>query len=505
MSVALTTEALIRHPHGFGIETASPLQIAIARAIDGRPIGDLWAIKEVKRAFGHKKPDPGPSPSLFVILAAIRCGKSILSAAKALVASQTVDMSKLKHGDEVRIPILAPTMDAARQTFTHLAATLLASPFLKSLLVEEPANETVWIRHPSGRAIEIVVTALAKYGVTLTSRWMATCIFDEAPRMVGVEDGRKNLDDALRSVQLRILPGGQILLPGSPFAAFGPVYDLVQERFGRPGRDIVVVRAPGPDLNPIYWTRANVEAARNLPSFRNDVLAEFDDPDDAVFRAAEVDGAMRREPLTRPPQPGVSYVAAMDPGARASAWTLVILGQPEINKFTVATARQWRANKGTGRMDPRQVLAEIKELCGRYGLTDLHTDQFSADALQALAGNVGLNLYCHSIDADMKWSMATAIRINLEDRTLELPPVRDIREDLVRVKRKYVSSSSRPTVHLPSSSDGRHCDFFIALGLAMLNPPDEPLPEDLQSHETLEPEFTPPSEDPWETACKAWS
>jgi len=498
---ALTVESLLRHPQAFGIDTASALQIAIARAIDGRDIGDeIWKCPEVVRGFGGKRPRAGPSPSVFVILAAIRCGKSILSAAKAIVASQSVDMRHLKSGDEVRIPILAPTMDAARQTFTHLAATILASPFLKSLLVEPPANEVVWLKHPSGRSVEIVVTALAKYGVTLTSRWMASCIFDEAPRMVGVEDGRKNLDDAMRAVALRILPGGQILLPGSPYAAFGPIYDMVQARFGQPGKDLVIVRGAGPDLNPGHWTPETVEAARHWPSFRNDVLAEFDDPDDAIFRASEVDAAMRSAPIAAKPKRGVSYVCAMDPGARASAWTVVIVGQTELGKFQVSQARQWRAGRNTGRMDPRLVLREIKDICAQYGVTDIHTDQFSADALQALAQDIGLNLFCHSIDAESKWSMAMAIRTSLEDGSLELPPTRELREDLVRVKKKYVASSSRPTVHLPTSGDGRHCDFFTALGLAMINPPDEPIPEDVLDVPSVEPEGV----DPWETASRAW-
>lgn len=505
---ALTVETLLRHPSVYNIDTASALQIAICRALDGFPIGrDLWARAEVRRAFGGKRPPTGVLPAVFVILSAIRSAKSTICAAKAIVASQTVDMSRLKIGDEVRIPILAPNMDAARQTFTHLAAGLLSSPFLKSLLVGEPANETIWVRHPSGRSIEIVVTALSKYGTTLTSRWMASCIFDEAPRMVGEEDGRKNLDDAMRAVANRILPGGQILLPGSPFKAFGPVYDLVRERFGKPTKDLVIVRAPGADINPTIWTPEAIEAARRKPGFKNDVLAEFDDPDDAMFASDDVEACMRKEPLRRKPKPGVSYVAAMDPGARASAWTLVILGQTELGKFSIAVAMQWRARRGTG-MDPRFILAEIRTLCAPYGITDVHTDQFSADALQALASGVGLNLFIHNIDADLKWSMAMAIRMALEDRSLELPPVREIREDLVRVKRKLISSSSRPSVQLPTSGDGRHCDFFTAIGLAMINPPDEPIPEEILAQkgegEDDDPNFKPRSGDEWENAARAW-
>lgn len=517
MSVApvLTTEVLFRHPQGFGITTASPLQIAITRAIDGRPIGvKLWSRPEVQKAFGYKKPpSSGMPPRIFGLIAAIRCAKSILAADRAVIASQTVDVTRLKSGDEVRIPILAPTKDAARQTYTHLVGTLEASPFLKSLMIGDPTGESVWLKHPSGRGIEIVVTALAKYGVTLTSRWIATCIFDEAPRMVGVEDGVKNLDEAIRAVGLRILPGGQILLIGSPYAAFGPVYDLVQERFGKPGQDVVIVRAPGPDLNPIIWTpEACADAALTRPhEYRTDVLAEFDDPEDALFSSMALERAVRKTTLVREVEPGVFYVAAMDPGARASAWTFVIVGQVEPGKFSVVLARQWRASrrgKDVVGMDPRTILAEIRDLCAKYHIDDVNTDQFSAEALSALAEDIGINLLIHNIDADLKWTMAMAIRTALEDNALELPPMREVREDLVRVRKKLVNSSARPMVHLPTSGDGRHCDFFTAVGLCMVNTPDDPINTDFltkKDDEEDDPNFTPPSDDPWQNAAKAWS
>jgi hypothetical protein len=428
-----------------------------------------------------------------VILAAIRCGKSMMSAAKAVVASQTVDVSGLAPGDEIRIPILAPHKDAAKQTYSHLVASLQSSPFLKRLLYSDPSGESVWIRHPSGRPIEITVTALSKYGVTLTSRWIATVIFDEAPRCVGVEDGKKNLDEALQAVALRILPGGQIMLIGSPYAAYGPVYDLVQERFGKPDADVCVVRADGPSLNPHLWTPEACERARinNPAAYRTDVLAEFDDPEDSLLPANRVDRAMRKNPEVRLPEDGVYYVAAMDPGARASAWTFVILARvraPDNSArayYSVVLAKQWRAGRHSekdddGGIDPKQTLIEIKELCDRYNIGEVHTDQFSADSLSSIAEDRGLSLLIHNIDGDMKWAMALAIRTTLDEGVLELPPVaskdgKALREDLVRVKKRLVNSSLKPQVHLPTSGDGRHCDFFTALGLVLLNPPEAPI------------------------------
>jgi hypothetical protein len=157
-------------------------------------------------------------------------------------------------------------------------------------------------------------------------------------------------------------------------------------------------------------------------------------------------------------------------------------------------------------MDPRTILGEIKELCDRYHVSDVNTDQFSAEALQALADDIGINLLIHNIDADLKWTMAMAIRTALDDSALELPNLRELREDLVRVKKKLVNSSARPMVHLPTSGDGRHCDFFTAVGLCMVNAPEEPIAQDYvpkTDNEADEPNFEPQG-DEWERAARAW-
>lgn len=97
-----TTEYLFTSPECFGVTKATPLQRAIARAIDGRPLEELWDLDVVRRAFGNAKPPEGVTPAKIVIVASIWSGKTLFAAAKAIVSSQIVDTRDLIASDEVR-------------------------------------------------------------------------------------------------------------------------------------------------------------------------------------------------------------------------------------------------------------------------------------------------------------------------------------------------------------------------------------------------------------------
>lgn len=471
-----TVEWLLTSPEAFGVETATPLQRAIARAIDGRPLLELWDDPVVQRAFGGTPPPEGVVPHIFCIVAAIECAKTMLAAAKAIVSSQTVSLEGRAIGDEIRIPVIATGRDTARPAYSHIVHTILAKPKLRDLLAREPDAESIWLRHPSGRPIEITISALARAGSTLVARRLPCAIFDEAPRMSGDQEAVKNLDEALRAIRGRILPGGQIMLIGSPHAPFGPVYKLVAERFGRPNADCVVVRARGPDMNPFKWTPEECEALRRRDpdAFRTDCEALFADPEESLIPSGYVERAMRKAPLELEPKPRHHYVAAMDPGGRASAWTFLVLEGAEGGGYRVAVAKQWQKT-AKGPVDARFALDEIAVLCQRFGIIDVYSDQYAIEVMTALAGERGLSVILTDLNVDIRWRMGSTIRALLEDCQLELPPMADLREDLVRARKKVTSNGI--TVVLPTSGGGRHCDFFTALGLAVLNPPDPPDPD----------------------------
>lgn len=472
-----TLESLLVHPEAFGLTTASPLQRAVCRIADGLPLGDLATQADVVQAIGDVAALPMSRPAELLVLSGIRTGKSLLAAALAVRAALTCDLSRLRPGETARVSVLSLTVDLGRVVFDHAAATVAARPALRGLMVGEPTSDTVNLRHPSGRIVEVKVVAGARAGASLVARWSAGCIFDEAPRMNGEDDGIVNYDDARRAVLGRLLPGAQLVAIGSPWAPRGPVYEAVQEHHGKPTARLVVVRAPAYAMNPMWWTRERCEAlrAQDDHAFRTDVLAEFADAEAALISSAEIDRATRKGALVIGRQAGHHYVSAMDPGTRGNAWTLVVLVRRQCADRKIRTcvvlARQWQGSK-TAPLDPDKVLAEIAALAKLYGVPGVWTDQLAADFVRSIAQRHGLAVWPEAIGAANKVALFESLRMRLADDGLEIPDDPIVRADLLSIRKRVTMNGI--AIELPRTADGRHADYAPALALAASKAFSEP-------------------------------
>src|SRR5262245_22825737 len=80
---------------GFADIPASPLQLAIARAARGQPLNDVIDPDACERFFGVPALTP-TLPTLVVLIAGVRGGKSWLAASAAIHACLTADLSQLQ-------------------------------------------------------------------------------------------------------------------------------------------------------------------------------------------------------------------------------------------------------------------------------------------------------------------------------------------------------------------------------------------------------------------------
>ncbi len=465
--MAQRTEWLLTAPGGFGLTTASPLQRAICRIADGLPLDELAEHEAVVRAL-HCPASmlPEGRPHELAILAGIRGGKSKFAAALAVRSSQTCDVESVGvgPGEEPRISVVSLTKDLADVVFGHLAGAVMASPYLRTLVIGEPTTDTIRLRHPTGMPIEVKVVAGARAGASLVARWCAGVIFDEYPRMSGEDDGVINWDQSRKAVLERVLPGAFIVHIGSPWAPFGPAYEMVQSSWGKPSEDLVILRAPAFDMNPIYWTQERCEAARHRSEdvYRTDVLAEFSTPEEALF-SSELLAKSTREAMDLPFEWGADYAAAMDPATRGNGWTLIVATRRGV-KRRVAIAREW-VGSSSAPLSSKQVLGEIAALLRPYGLTSLQTDHYYADALREIASDVGLSLVPIMLQQKQHTEMALSFRARLGEGLIELHPDPVLRADLQRLTKRVTHSGV--AIVLPRSSDGRHCDYWPALIRAM--------------------------------------
>lgn len=484
LSFFSSIEELLTSEEGLGLIEATALQRAICRAIQGKPLGKLWDIEEVRLAFGGNKPEGLPAE--VVIVAAIRSAKSMIAASTSIWASQKCDLSGLTAGEIPRYSILSLEKDNAHATLSHLLGAL-AKPRLSPLLIskkeegqwadliEESGSSivgSVFLRHPSGRPVEIRVVAGKRAGGSLISRWSLGCTLEEATRMVGASEGVINYDDARHAVIARFLPGAQLLSVGSPWQPYGPIFDVVQAEWGNtptPGR--IIIKARGPWMHPQRWTpEACEELKRRDPvAYQTDVLAEFADAEESLFTQVALNRCLRPtvEPLAY--IPGHDYVAAMDPATRGNAWTLVICDR-EGNKKRVVLATEWQGSS-IEPLSPKAVLKEASELLAKYQLDWCYTDQWAADANKDIALDFGFALVVEEMTTEEKVNAYLSLASNMLEGKVELPRNNVMLKDLKLVKRKPTSRGV--AVHLPLTPDGRHCDYAPALVQALRHWLDE--------------------------------
>jgi len=462
-------EALLTHPEGFGLTGASIPQRAICRVMTGEPLAEYATHPDVIGMLGGVAAvsalPVGRAPDMCLLGAAVRCAKSTIVAAKAVRNAYLGDCSGLAPGEIPRVPIVSVDLDKAQETFSKITGAVLNSPRLYQLLVQKPTKDSILIRNRSGRPVEIKMAAGSVAGRTLVSRWLLGIIFDEAPRMQGQEDGVINLDDALSAVMARMRPGAQIDLVGSLWAPRGKAFELITHRFGQPGTDLVVMVANGPQLRPDLYTPEYCERIRKADdrAYEADVMSHFADPESVLIPSVEITAATRADTGLRA-TPMQGYVAVIDPATRGNGWTLVVIGTKPDGGYELVLAREWIGSRATP-LKGSQVLPQIEQAIEPYGIHEVHTDQAGFDHLSDIAElvQVGFELRLVTRDDEIACKRLPAL---FTERRLTLPDVKQLRADLIALKRRPKQGGGSAPV-LPKTADGRHCDYGAAVLLAM--------------------------------------
>lgn len=455
-------EWLLTSKNAFGLTTASPLQKAICRMAEGAPLEELAHDLDVVSAVGTL---PSGRPREIVLLSGIRGAKSMFCAASGWAMARGCDLSMLSHGDEPRVSIVSVFRDNARVIFGHLVGTIMSQPWMRALIVGEPKADSITVLHKTGRPVEISVVAGSSAGNTLISRWSAGCLFDEAPRMSSADQHVVNYDDMRRNVIGRLLPGAQVISVGSPWAPFGPIYEMVQSCWKKPDSPQLIIWAPGWAMNPHFWTPERIaELKANDPDvYLTDCAAQFASPEEALYTAAELDRCTRAAADLSYNERS-EYSAAIDPGTRGNSWTLVIATR-DGRTLRVACARQWTGSK-LEPLSPRAVCGEVAEICRRYSVKYVRTDQWMGDALADFGREHSIHIGQVDLGTEERTKRYLGLKSRLSEGLVDLPPDTYLRNDLLRVKRRPTQKGG-VAIHLPLTGDGRHCDYAPAMVLAL--------------------------------------
>lgn len=385
-------ERILTDPIAFGLDRATPLQRATCRAIDGLPLGELATHEDVMQAIG-----PVPSGQAWLdlyLVCAIRGGKSKIAAAAAAKMAASTDLSDLGREEVARVSVLSLDKRKAGVILEHLRDAR-TRPLLGAVCVGPPKSGVVSVTHPSGRTVQIEVLAGKRAGGATVSFWSAGVIHDEATRMLGGDEGVVNLDESLRAMRGRLLPGAKSLCVGSPWAPRGPVYEAKREYWRRPARGTLVVCGTGPQMNPTWWTpeRCAELRERDPIAYRTDVLAEFVDADGTFFDPTALDRAVLNGQgieLPRLPKPGEEVTAGGDLAFRRNSSALCIVHRSGP-WLIVAELLELRPTPEDP-LRPSQVIARFADRLRAHRATAMVADDHYAESVREHLSSAGLAL-----------------------------------------------------------------------------------------------------------------
>lgn len=460
----------------FAALPASKLQVAIARAADGRDLADVLDSSELREYFGVESLEIAEAVSLVVLVCGVRSGKSFLAACAAIKGCLTADLSALKQHEMPRFAIVAPTVDNANATFVILAGIVRESRVLRALVVKETSGE-MRLRRADGRVVEIVVVAAHRGAITLRSRWLIGFVLEEVALFGEMAAGAVVTgEELLRAGETRLVPGSQGWIISSPFGPTGLLWDLHRLHFGSPGR-VLVVHAPTVAMNTAF-DPAMVDAirARDPDAAAREYDARWLDASSSLLSATSVDRCTRAAPETLPFEAGHYYSAAMDPATRGNSWTLVIgtrkrflTGAEKVVKDVIVRACQWTGSKSDP-LDPEVVLREMAVELRAYGLTEVWSDDYGTDFVRKLAYNAGIDLHQEKLSAV---EGAKALELRVESNTIEFPPGNiDMRADLIAVKK--IARQGSVQIVLPKTANGRHGDYIPSIFMQQHKRPQDP-------------------------------
>jgi len=428
----------------------------------------------VRRMCGEARP-PEVRPDQFVGTKAPRTGGSLVLAAWAICRALYCDLSSIGVGENPPIlPVVSVRKLNARAIVGHVGR-VMKLPHNAHNVIGKITKDEVVIRHAAtGTPIAIRVIAGSRAASNLESFWHVSVAFDEVFKLQGEADSMINLDDARTAVRGRIIPGGQISYVGSPWVPAGPAYELLEEYWGAPSKECVVVRATGPMMHPKHWTPERLKQLSESKDRRDRDTAvlgmgEFLSKTTGLVTESDVLAVTARAQRELPCQFGTYYVAAMDPAIRRNAWSLVI-GHRRNTRLVVDFCKQWVPVSGE-KLRAKAVLREVAAILKRYGLDKVFSDQWSSDTLSELAEDQCLKL----IDHQQRGAKTQKVLRNVVDGVIhgayDLPPDPDLRRDLLQIKQRV--GQAGPQIYLAATPDGRHADYIPALALV-----DDLLPED---------------------------
>ena len=450
----------------------SPMVAAIADAADGvRPttIDDATST----RYFGCSLDGlPRQRRRTVAVQAGGRGGKtSRLLAPKALHAAWTTPLPTVATNEHAVALIVSSDLVFAKQALSFCVGYVQRSPVLRDALVGEPSTESLTLRRPDGKLVDVRVRAAGARGKGGRAFTLVFAGLDEACFFFD-ESGVVNDKEIYRACSQRIVPGGQLWMVSTPWIeGVGVLEEKLADDFGTHESTLAVRGVGTRALNPTWDPDHEIEneERKNDP---DNASREIDaQPLTAgsmhffsreAIDAAFIDQLPQQSPYTR----GRSYAAGGDTGFKKNSSALVVLEKIPSDGAAPERLRQVLLEERKPvpglPLKPKAVATDFAELMLGYGARDFAGDSHEIEDVRSAMAAKNVRAICAPSPAETFVDLRNA----LHEGRLELPENPRLRSQLRKVLSRPMPGGGTQ-IFSPKERDGSHGDLVSALARAV--------------------------------------
>ena len=415
------------------------------------------------------------------IIAGRRAGKSdaLMSTIVAYEATCGGHEEYIRRGQQAHCFQIAQDMRMARNSLHFIKATIESSTVLKKLIKNITADS---IELTNG--LNVTVTPPTVKSTRGYANPVAVC--DE----IGV--WYQDVDSANPDMEVyRATKPGQTQFEfpklvgiSSPWNKGGLLYQYYTA--GTDGKDApkserdrfsncLVWRATTASLgNPrIKKSWLVAEKDRDPRAFEREYLAVFQDSISGFLSPSLLKDAVEAGVVERPPDTLSHYVAAMDPAFKRDAFGFAICHATTSNEIVFDLMRRYVGTVDQP-LNPLDILKEIADICRKYKIAVVYSDQYHMETLQQLSLQLGFSIQGIPFTATNKAAIYGNLQQLLNQRRLKLLDDHETLKELRQIERE-VAPGGNVQISAPR---GQHDDMATVVALAADNAiwmlPDKP-------------------------------
>lgn len=429
-----------------------------------------------RQLFGDVATVPEAAREVINIAAGARAGKSyVLSALRLLHLALLVNLAVLAPGETAVGLIVAPTLKLARQTLGYIRGAC-QHPVLSHMLLNDAA-ESLKLRRPDGYVVSIECLAAGAKGAAVRGRSLVGAVLEEAAMFRDAETGVVNDAEIYRAVAPRVIAGGQVIIPSTPWAEVGLLWELHRQNHGHP-TTALAIHAPTLLLRDDEHTRSYVkrEEERDPVNAAREFGAQFMSGDSTVFfdaRAVE-EAAFDGLPTYPAELELVTFGSAADFGFQRNSSALAVVGRDVKDVYTTRwldeVVPQGKA------LVPSVVVKRFAESVSKFGSDTVAADNHYREAIAEHLEASGLYLHPAPGTAAEIVKVFVLVRTLLDEGRLRIPRNERLIRQLKEVTSKPLAGGGI-SIKQPEWKTGAHGDLVTALVFAvwqahLLGPPE---------------------------------